>query len=140
MVPAPKSFYIVGAAALLWNVMGDSAYLMQVSMDLGALAKTDPYTARTFANMPSWAWSAYAIAVWGATLATLLMLMRRAIAVPLYAVSLLAIIVQFSYSFLGTDLLAVKGWGTAVFPALILVLGIAQFLYARSMVVKGVLR
>ncbi|WP_336964134.1 sugar transporter [Sphingobium aquiterrae] len=140
MVTPPRSFYAIGIAAFLWNMMGDVAYLMQVTMDLGALAKTDPYTARTFASMPAWAWSAYAIAVWGATLATVLMLLRRAIAVPLYALSLLAIIVQFSYSFLGTDLLAMKGWAAALFPALILVLGIAQFLYARAMVVKGVLR
>lgn len=140
MVVPPKSFYAVAIAALLWNLMGDAAYLMQVTMDLGALAKTDPHSARLLAEMPPWTWAAFAIAVWGATLATILMLMRRALAVPLYALSLLAIIVQFSYSFLGTDLLAVKGWGAAAFPALILVLGVAQFLYARSMVVKGVLR
>jgi CHASE2 domain-containing sensor protein len=140
MMPTPRYFFPVAIAALLWNLMGDAAYLMQVTADLSALAKSDPYTARMFAQMPKWAWAAYAIAVWGGTLATICLLLKRAVAAPLYAVSIVAIVVQFGHSFLRTDLLAVKGWITAIFPAVILILGIAQFLFARAMVVKRVLR
>lgn len=135
-----KAFHAIGILALLWNLMGDAAYIAQVTMDLGELAKTDPYTARIFAQMPAWAWSAYAIGVWGATAATIALLMKRAIAVPLYAISLAAIVVQFSHSLLGTDLLAVKGWTAAIFPAVIFVLGLAQLLFARRMKARGILK
>lgn len=137
---APKSFYVIATLFLLWNVMGDAAYLMQVTADLDALAKTDPYTASIWAAMPQWAWAAYAIAVWGATLASLLLLLKRSLAVPLYALSLAAVIVQFGYSFLGTDLLAVKGIGAAAFPAFIVIVGVVQLLYARSAKAQGWLR
>ncbi|CAN5327021.1 hypothetical protein BH10PSE12_BH10PSE12_01950 [soil metagenome] len=135
-----KGFYAIGIAALLWNLMGVAAFIMQVTMDTGALAKTDPYTAQIFAQMPAWAWVAYAVAVFGATLATIPLLLKRAVAVPLYAIALAAVVVQFGHSFLGTDLLAVKGWTTAIFPAVIFVLGLAQLLFARAMVARGILK
>lgn len=137
---APRSLTIVGIAALLWNLIGDASFVAQYSMDTAELAKTDPYTARIYAEMPGWAWAAFAVAVAGATLGTILLLMRRAAAVPLYLLSLIAIIVTFGYSFFGTDLLAIKGWTTTLFPALIFILGVAQFLYARTQVMRGVLR
>ncbi|WP_336972623.1 sugar transporter [Sphingobium aromaticiconvertens] len=137
---APRSLTIVGIAALLWNLMGDASFVAQYSMDTAELAKTDPYTARIFAQMPTWAWAAFAVSVVTGTLGSILLLMRRAAAVALYLISLIAIIMTFGHSFFGTDMLAIKGWTATLFPALIFVLGIAQFLYARAQVTKGVLR
>lgn len=137
---APRSLTFVGIAALLWNLMGDASFVAQYSMDTAEIAKTDPYTARIYAQMPGWAWAAFAVAVIAATLGTILLLMQRAEAVALYLISLIAIVLTFGHSFLGTDLLAIKGWTAALFPALIFVLGVAQFLYARAQVTKGVLR
>ncbi|RVT40116.1 sugar transporter [Sphingobium algorifonticola] len=128
-----KSFYVLAVLALLWNIMGDAAYLMQVTMDLDALARTDPYQARLFAEMPVWVWSAYAVAVWVGTCAAVCLLLRRAIAVFLYAVSLAAVLIQFGYSFGATDLLAVKGVSAAIFPAVIILLTAAQMAYAQHL-------
>ena len=97
-----RNFWIVAGLLLVWSLIGDAAYLAQVTADLGELAKTDPDTARAFATMPEWAWSAYAIAVWVATLGGIALLMRRRMAVPLYAVSLAAVLVQFGWSFFGS--------------------------------------
>src|SRR3546814_13564138 len=58
---------------------------MQYTADLDQLAKTDPYTARIFAAMPGWAWTAYALAVGGGTLGAILLLLRKAAAAPLLA-------------------------------------------------------
>ena len=49
-------------------------------------------------------------------------------------------LVQFGYTFLGTDLLAVKGPTAAIFPAVIIAIAIAQWFYARAQADKGVLR
>ena len=137
---APRSLTIIGIAALLWNLIGDASFVAQYSMDTAEMAKTDPYTARIYAQMPLWAWGAFAVSVGAATLGSILLLMRRAAAVPLYLLSLIAIIVTFGHSFLSTDMLAIKGWTATLFPALIFVLGVAQFLYARAQVTKGVLQ
>lgn len=136
---ASRSLTVIGIIFLAWNLTGDAAYLMQVTMNTDELAKTDPYTARIFTQMPAWVWAAYAVAVWGATIASILLLMRSRLAVPLYALSLAAIVAQFGYSFLGTDLLAVKGAGAAAFPLFIFIMGVVQFTYARIMARRGIL-
>ena len=134
---ASRSLAIIGLLLLGWNLMGVAAFIMQYTADLAALAKSDPYTARVFANMPVWAWAAYAIAVGAGTLGAALLLLKKSAAVPLFLISAIAVLVQFSYSFLGTDLLTVKGPSSAIFPALILAIAIGQLLYARSQKAKG---
>lgn len=131
---------VVAILSLLWNMAGIGAYLSQVMMNPAELAKTDPYQAHMFAQMPKWAWSAYAIAVWSGLLGAIALLFKRSLAVTLILTSLIAVLVQFSYALVMTDLIAVKGWVAAVFPAIIIVLALAQFLFARTMVVRGELK
>src|SRR3546814_13733435 len=113
---------------------------MQYTADLDQLAKTDPYTARIFAAMPGWAWTAYALAVGGGTLGAILLLLRKAAAAPLFLLSVIAVIAQFGYSFIGTDLLAVKGATAAIFPAAILIAALFHWRYARGLIATGLLR
>lgn len=137
---ASRSFTIIAIGLLIWNLIGVVAFAMQYSADLGALAKSDPYTAQIFAEMPGWAWAAYAVAVGAGTIGALLLLLRKAAAVVPFALSVIAIVVQFAYSFFGTDLLGVKGASATVFPAVILAIAVGQLLYAQRMSVRRVLR
>ena len=137
---ASRSFFIVAIVLLLWNLMGIVAFVIQYTADLAALAKSDPYTARIFAGMPGWAWAAYAVAVGCGTLGAIMLLMRKGLAAPLFALSVLGVVAQFAYSFFGTDLLAIKGAGAAAFPAAILAVAVGQLLYAGRMRAKGVLQ
>lgn len=135
-----RTFWIIAGAILVWTLIGDAAYLMQVSADLDALARTDPVSAEAFRTMPVWAWSAYAIAVWGGTAAAIMLLLRRRAAIYLFALSLAGVIVQFSWTFLGTELIAKKGMGAAAFPLVIALIGLASLLYARRKAADGTLR
>lgn len=137
---SPRFFVTIGILLLLWNLMGVAAFVMQYTADLIVLARTDPTTAQAFAAMPGWVWGAYGVAVGAGTLGAVLLLMKKAVAATLFLISLIAVIVQFGYTFLGTDLLAIKGATSAAFPALIIIVAIVQLLYARSLVARGVLR
>ena len=137
---ASRSFKVIAIGLLIWNLIGVAAFAMQYGADLAAMAKSDPYTARIFAEMPGWAWAAYAVAVGAGTGGALLLLLRKPAAVALFAVSVAAVVVQFGYSFLGTDLWAVKGASVAVFPAVILAIAVGQWLYAVWLRARGVLR
>ncbi|KEQ52694.1 hypothetical protein [Sphingobium chlorophenolicum] len=137
---ARRSFRTIGILLLLWNLIGVAAFIMQYSADLSQLTKTDPYTARIFAAMPDWVWATYAVAVGAGTLGAILLLLRKAAAAPLFLLSIVAVIIQFGYSFLRTDLLAVKGFTAAIFPAVILFIALFQWRYARRLIAKGVLR
>jgi hypothetical protein len=135
----PRYFTIIAIILLLWNLMGVAAFVMQYTADLAELAKTDPTTAQAFAAMPVWVWVVYAIAVGAGTLGAIALMMKKAVAASLFLMSVIAVIVQFGYTFLGTDLLAVKGPAVVAFPAFIVVMAIVQLLYARNLVGKGVL-
>ncbi|HKY83105.1 MAG TPA: sugar transporter [Sphingobium sp.] len=137
---ASRSFTIIAMILLIWNLIGVAAFILHYTADLAALARQDPYTARIFSQMPAWAWIAYAVAVGAGTLGAILLLMRKAAAVVLFLLSVVAVLLQFSYSFLGTDMLAVKGPSTMIFPAIILAIAVAQMLYARNLAAKGKLR
>lgn len=137
---ANRSITIVGIIFLLWNLMGVAAFITQYNADLTELAKVDPVAARIFAAMPGWVWIAYAIAVGAGVAGAIALLSRKAVAATLFLVGIIAVLVQFGYTFLGTDLLAAKGATTAIFPAVIVAIAIIELLYARSLVAKGALR
>jgi hypothetical protein len=117
---------------LVWSIAGCAAFVAQWTIDLEALARSDPFQAQVFAQMPVWAWSAYGVAVISGLLSAILLMLGRKGAARLAAVEIAAVIAQFSYSMLMTDLLAVRGIGAAVFPAVILAIAVVQFVYARK--------
>jgi hypothetical protein len=135
-----KRYWIVVVVLMLWNLMGAGAYLMQVTADLDALTQTDPVTAEAFSAMPEWAWSAYAIAVWGGLAGALALMLRRKIAWLLFATSLSGVIVQFSWSFLVFGLIEKKDSTTTIFPLLIAAIAAFSIWYAWRKAADGVLR
>ena len=90
--------------------------------------------------MPRWAWLSYGVAVAAAFAGAVAILARRAAAVWFSLIALIAILIQFSYSFLGTDLLAVKGTSAALFPAFIVLIALLQLGYALRLRSRGLLR
>lgn len=120
----PFYFWVIGGLLLVWNLMGIAAYVMQSGIDTRELARTDPVTARAFAEMPFWAWMVYALAVASGGVGSLVLLLRRRTSIALFCVSLVAIIIQFGRTFIATDLITEKGAQAVAFPALIFVIAL----------------
>ncbi len=135
-----RGFWIASVFLVLWNAIGVLAYWTQSHADLKALARTDPYSAYAFATMPTWAWVAYAVAVGAGFLGAVLLLLRRRLAVWLLMLSLLAMIAQFGRALLLTDLIAEKGWTAAIFPIVIVAIGIWAVRWAQGCDRQGLLR
>lgn len=137
---APRSFILIAIAFLLWNLIGVASFVMQYLMDLHQLAKTDPVGARIFAAMPAWLWLDYGIAVLAGLGGALFLLLRKRAAVPLFLLSLIAVVVQFGYVFVATDIIAAKGVVVATaFPILIFIIAIVQWRYAVMQRAKGII-
>jgi len=129
------------ALFLLWTVLGCIAFIMQSTQDLAALARTDPDQARIWAAMPLWAWLCYGIAVIAALLGAAAMVLRRRGAVLLSLIGLIAVLLQFGYTFLGTDILQTRGFvAAAAFPIVVILFSAAQLFYARLLKQRGHLR
>ncbi len=131
----PVWFWAVAGLAVVWNLMGVAAYLMEVTMSKEALAALPEAQREIQANMPAWVTGAFAIAVFAGLAGSIALALRRSLATPLLVGSLVAALAQFGYLFLMTNALAAIGPSVAAMPTVILV--IAAFLIWFSMRSKG---
>lgn len=141
-LPAPRStpmhLWIVGVVSLLWNAMGAYDYLMTQTQNEAYMASFTPEQLEYFYGFPAWATSLWAIAVWGAVLGSVLLLLRKRVAYPVFVVSLVAMLGNMVHTTIsgGWELM---GAGGAAFSAVIFVVALGLVVYARAMAGRGVL-
>lgn len=133
----PRSFYVIGGVALAWNLLGVMAYIMQVTMSPEALSALPNAERMLYENMPDWATAAFAIAVNGGALGALLLILRKALAIPVLIASLLGVIVQMYHSFLIANSIEVYGPGGMIMPIMVLVISVFLVWYSRGAKAKG---
>jgi hypothetical protein len=92
------SFWAIGGAALVWNLMGAMNFIMQMNPDTLA-NMPEPYRAIAEAR-PAWAAGGFAVAI-----GCILLLLKNAAAVYLFIASALGVIVMMAhfYSAAGPD-------------------------------------
>ncbi|MDH3440262.1 MAG: hypothetical protein OEM63_05900 [Gammaproteobacteria bacterium] len=131
----PKSFYWIAGAAFVWDLLGVMAYISTVTVSPEALAALPEAQRELMANTPAWSTGLFAIAVWGGVIGTLLLLLRKAFALPVLIVSLAAVVINGVYTWFMTNALEVMGVGQAMFAAVIF--AIAAFLVWFANDAKG---
>jgi hypothetical protein len=90
------SFWVIGAAALIWNVMGVINILVQMNAD--ALTSFPETHRAIIEGRPVWATGGFAIAVFGGALGCLLLLLRKSVAYYMFIASLLGVIVTMTHT------------------------------------------
>ena len=133
----PTSFYIISGAALVWNLLGVMAYVMQVTMTQEAMTALPEAERMLLENAPVWATSAFAIAVNGGALGCLLLLLRQTWAFPVLVASLVGVLLQMYHSFFIADSIEVYGPGGMIMPAMILVIAVFLVWYSKDAKEKG---
>ncbi|MEX2126488.1 MAG: hypothetical protein WD795_21515 [Woeseia sp.] len=136
----PRSFWIASGAALVWNLLGMMAYVMHVTMTNEAIAALPDAERMLYENTPAWATAAFATAVTAGTLGSVLLLLRKAWAVPVLIISLVAVLIQILHMVFMTSTMEVMGAQAAVMPILVALIAIFLVWYARGARTKGWLR
>ena len=90
------SFWAIGAVALIWKVMGVINFFVQMNPDV--LAAYRESERAIVEGRPAWATGAFAIAVFGGALGSLLLLLRKSAAYYLFIGSLLGVIVTMTHT------------------------------------------
>ena len=134
--PAPRWLIWAGIAFLLWNLMGIGAFASQSSMSDADVAALPQVQRDLWVSMPGWAWVAYAIGVGVGTLGAIGLLLRKWWAPLAFALSLIAVLVQFSYPFLFAQQ-AQGDMAILAFPIFIVVMAIIQWQLSRAWQRKG---
>jgi hypothetical protein len=91
-----RSFWAIGAAALIWNAMGAMNFFMQ--MDANVVASMPETHRAIIEGRPVWATVGFAISVFGGALGGLLLLLKKWAAYPLFIASLLGTIVTMVHT------------------------------------------
>ena len=131
------TFWVVGGAALVWNLIGLVAYISSVTISPEALAKMTVEQQVFYSGTPTWATAAFALAVNAGVLGSLFLLLRKAWAVPMFALSLVAIVVQNIDAFVLRDAYGLSGINGVILPALIFAVAVALLIYSRGVKKKG---
>ena len=131
------AFWIISVLALLWNIIGVAMYIMQVTMTPEAIAAMPPDQQAMYTTMPSWATSAFALATWGALFGTILLLMRKKLAGPIYVASFAAILVDMYYTLFVSPMMEIAGPSGAILPIAIIAIGAYLIFFSRNAAAKG---
>ena len=127
----PIWFWIIAVLAIVWNGMGVNAYLQQAYDTESYRAMYSKEQLEIAANMPAWVTAAFAIAVFGGLLASILLLLKKKLASTVFLISLLAVLVQMGYTI-------IKGYTSdMLMTILIIVAAILLYWFAKHSVKKN---
>lgn len=126
-----RSFWIISGAALVWNLIGMAAYVAYVTKSEEVIAAM-PEAERAMYDNPEWVTAVFATAVTAGTIGSILLLLRRGWAVPVLALSLIAVVVQLIHLFTMSNAMQVAGAQSAVMPLLVTVVAAYLVWYARA--------
>ncbi len=127
----PRSFWIIAAVALAWNLIGVAAFVAQVTTTEDALMQLPEAERMLYENVPVWANGVFAVAVFGGVLGSLLLLLRKSWAVPVFIASLASIFVLYYYWFFVARSIEVYGPRGLIMPAMVTVIGVLLLWYSR---------
>jgi len=138
----PWHLWLVGVVAVLFNAIGVFDFVMSMVQGEAymAAAGMTPEQIAHYRQMPAWMTLVWAIGVFGAFGASVLVLLRRKLAFAVFAVSLAAFLVSLAYTYLLTDGGKVMGQQMAITSAVIAALLAFFTWYAWAMGKRGVLR
>ena len=141
-VKAPWHIWLTGIIAMLFNAIGVFDFVMTMAQgaEYQASAGMTPDQIAHYQTMPGWMTIVWAIGVFTAFLASILLLLRRKLALPVFVLSLAAFLVSLLYTYVLTNGGALMGRQMAIMSAVIAGLLVFFSWYSRFMIVRGVLR
>jgi hypothetical protein len=135
-----KLFWGVALGGLAWNVFGVVQYLASVSATAESLIAggMTPEQAAVMTSYPSWMTGAFAIGVFGGTIGSILMLLRKKIAVPVFLASLIAYIILYMGD-ITQGVFAAMGTPQVIILSVVVAIALALWFYSRRSAAAGVL-
>lgn len=135
----PVWYWVIAGILLLWNLIGCAACFSQLTAGPEKIAKLPKDQRESWLAMPPAAKVAYVIAVAAGLLGAVALLLRCLAAGPLFIASLLGVIVQFGWFFVVFKGASKIGTSSAIFPAIIALIAIAEIGFACWAKTQGLL-
>lgn len=137
----PWHIWVVGIAALFWNMGSAVDYIMVQFRVETYFAMMTEGQRQMFTDYPAWFSAAWACGVWGAVVGSLLLMMKNRLAVMSYGISLAGLLIASVWTFGLADPPAqeVMGPRQAMLSGVIFVVLALLVAYSRWLQKRGVL-
>ena len=133
-------FWVIGVVALLWNAVGAFDYTMTQTQNEAYMSEFTSEQLEFFLGFPTWVVATWATAVWASLLGTVLLLLRKSLAVPVFLASLVAMAITFFHNFfLSNGMEIMVGVFPMIFTAVIFLVAIGLYMYSDRLKKNGVL-
>mgnify|MGYP003977772363 CR=1 FL=1 len=137
----PWHLWVIGIAGLLWSSMGAFDYLMTQTQNESYMSSFTPEQLSFFHGLPSWIIAAWAIGVWGGVVGAILLLLKKSASEWVFLASMIAVVITTFRNYILSNGIEIMGGASAlVFTALIFLIALGLYLYARAMHQKGFLK
>ena len=122
---------------VLWNGIGVAAFFSQLMMTPEMIAQLPEAQQAAYRDIPVWSYSAYALAVFGGLIGSILLALGKKLAFPVLVLSLAGVIVQQYYNFVVIDAISIMGWGIVVMPVIVTSIALLLVLISQRGVRAG---
>ena len=122
---------------VLWNGIGVAAFFSQIMMTPEMIAQLPEAQQAVYRDIPVWSYSAYALAVFGGLIGSILLALGKKLAFPVLVISLAGVIVQQYYNFVVIDAISIMGWGIVVMPVIVTSIALLLVLISQRGVRAG---
>jgi len=135
----PWHLWVVGVVAVLFNFIGVFDYSMTMLQGESYMASAGmtPEQIAHYAAMPMWMLVVWAVGVFGAFGASILLVLKRKLSAPVFLVSLAAFLLSLVHTYILTGSGPIMGQQMAITSAVIAVLLAFFAFYARQMARAG---
>ncbi len=130
-------FWVISGLALVWNLMGLWAFYGQMTLTPADYASMPADSRALYETLPAWVAVAFGVAVIGGVAGSVLLLMRKGLAVPVFIVSLVGVLAQNAHSFFLSNTFEVLGNETMVLPLVVIAIAVALVFFSRWANGKG---
>jgi hypothetical protein len=136
----PWHLWVVGVVSLLWNLVGALDFVMTQMRNETYMKGLTTDQLAFYYGFPLWVVVSWGIAVWTGVLGSLFLLLRRRMAVRFFLWSPVFVVLTCFHNYvLARGLKVMGGPGALAFSAVIFVIAVLLFAYARAMARRGVL-
>lgn len=132
------AFWIIAVLALLWNLIGIFFWVSEYFLMTEEIKATlSPEQIELMDSAPAWNIYIYGIAVFGAVLASILLLVRKKLAVGLFGISLIAILIVQAYWVFAMDTVGKMGPQALLMPLIVIAVAIFEYFYSKGAARNG---
>lgn len=127
----PVWYWVIAAVALLWNLMGCAFFAMEIFAQEALMESMTEAQKEWARSIPGWIYFFYGVAVSSGVVGSIGLFLRKGWTTMIFAVCLVAVIVQMVYSmFIGGGLQAMGPSGL-VMPAVVIGIAAALLWFSR---------